>query len=465
MGATGGAGREDAALSIYDTRFETADRDVIRAYQLERIKALIEKTWATNDFYRTHWSRAAVDIGKIDSLQAFSAMIPPVEKKDFIADQDDDPPFGRRHAHLLSLGVPYTVFITGGTTGQGVEVHLQSNDDILGMEEIYRYQFTWAGIEPGAHTFIMLPITMMGGGRIEYIGAVAYGLSVSTVGNYDAARKLELLRRFRPTAIIANTSYFGHLAAVSDEQPPVDGLTHLFTGGEGSGHAYLERIEQQWQAPISDHYGNTQMGNDHMFTCEHGIGPSRRPGLLHNVEPLVYFEVIDLDTGRHVKDGEMGELILTNLYRLDGPIIRCRINDRAVYHEGRYCACGRSFAGVEVASISRADDMKKIKNVNIWPQAVENALFAEPAVDDFEILLASSVQEADTATARIMLREALADGDVQDLADRLGDALRERVGISFDIEIMAPGSLKRGDLKVRRWKDERVHKTDMRTSP
>ncbi|MFP6743675.1 MAG: hypothetical protein VCB77_00625, partial [Alphaproteobacteria bacterium] len=171
----------DAALSIYDTRFETADRDVIRAYQLERIKALIEKTWATNDFYRAHWSRAAVDIGKIDSLQAFSAMIPPVEKKDFIADQDDDPPFGRRHAHLLSLGVPYTVFITGGTTGQGVEVHLQSNDDMKGMEEIYRYQFTWAGIEPGAHVFLMLPITMMGGGRIEYIGAVAYGLSVSAV--------------------------------------------------------------------------------------------------------------------------------------------------------------------------------------------------------------------------------------------------------------------------------------------
>ena len=64
-----------------------------------------------------------------------------------------------------------------------------------------------------------------------------------------------------------------------------------------------------------------------------------------------------------------------------------------------------------------------------------------------------------------MLREALADGDVQDLTDRLGDALRKRVGISFDIEIMAPGSLKRGDLKVRRWKDERVHKTDTRTSP
>ena len=451
-------------MRIHDARFETAERDTVRAYQLERLQALLAKTWATNDFYRAHWTKAGVDIEAITSLEAFSARVPTVEKPDFVADQADDPPFGRRHAHLLSLGVPYWLFTTGGTTGQGVEVHLQSNDDMKGTEEIYRYQYTWAGISPGAHTFLMLPITMMGGGRIEYAGAMAFGLSVSTVGNYDAGRKLELLQRFRPTAIIANTSYFGHLAAVSGAQPPLDGLSHLFTGGEGSGHAYLERIEQQWQAPVFDRYGNTQMGNDHMFNCETGIGPADRPGLLHNVDPLVFTEVIDPDTGRRVADGEVGELVLTNLYRFDAPIVRCRVRDRAVYREARYCACGRPFAGVEVASIHRADDMKKVKNVNIWPQAVENALFAEPGVEDFEIVLSSDARETDTATARIMPREALADGDAAGLADRLGAALRTRVGVRFDVQIIEPGSLARGGLKVRRWKDERIHKTDMGTS-
>ena len=85
---------------------------------------------------------------------------------------------------------------------------------------------------------------------------MAFGLSVSAVGNYDAGRRLELLKRFRPTAIIANTSYFGHLAAVGGERPRLDRLTHLFTGGEGSGHASLERIEQQWQATVYDRYGS-----------------------------------------------------------------------------------------------------------------------------------------------------------------------------------------------------------------
>jgi len=69
-----------------------------------------------------------VDIEAIDSLAAFSARVPTVESPDFAADQADDPPLGRRHAHLLSPGVPYTVFITG----QCVEVHPQSIDDMKG---------------------------------------------------------------------------------------------------------------------------------------------------------------------------------------------------------------------------------------------------------------------------------------------------------------------------------------------
>ena len=56
-----------------------------------------------------------------------------------------------------------------------------------------------------------------------------------------------------------------------------------------------------------------------------------------------------------------------------------------------------------------------------------------------------------------MPREALEEGDEQALADRLGKALQKRVGIRFVVEIIPPGSLARGDLKVRRWKDERLH--------
>ena len=61
-----------------------------------------------------------------------------------------------------------------------------------------------------------LPVTMLGGGRIEWQGATGYGLTVLPAGNVDAQAKLALIERFRPRALYGSTSYFGHLLAVAD---------------------------------------------------------------------------------------------------------------------------------------------------------------------------------------------------------------------------------------------------------
>jgi phenylacetate-CoA ligase len=446
-------------LGIHDANLERADRATIRGLQFDKLRRLLEKAWSTNAFYRDRWRAAGVVLEEIGSLDAFSARVPVVEKADFMRDQEDEPPFGRRHAHVLESGAPYYVGLTGGTTGQGVEVHLQTADEMMGTAEVYAYYFAWAGVGRGDLVFLTMPVTMMGGGRIEYDGARANGLSVCAVGNYDAARKLELMRRFRPKALLGTTSYFGHLAAVSAESPPSPGLAKLLTGAEGAGIAYLRRLEELWQAPIYDRYGSTQVGNDHMFSCEAGLGDPDRPAMLHNIDPMVLCEVIDPETGRHVEDGEAGEVVLTSLYHTATPLIRWRSRDRAVYRDPRTCACGRPFAGVEVASLNRADDVVKVKGVNIWPQAVEDTLFTEDLVDEFEVILASSDTEADLATARIMPVRPLTETESARLREALVGKLRRKAGISFEIELIAPGGLVRSEHKIRRWKDRRVHRS------
>lgn len=455
----------EQAPRIHDPRFERADRETIRGLQLEKLRALLEKTWATNAFYRDRWRAAGSNLDNIGSLEAFAAKIPAVEKADFMRDQADDPPFGRRHARVIETRAPYATGVTGGTTGQGIEVHLQTAEELQGTAEVYAYYFAWAGLERGDLVFLTMPVTMMGGGRIEYDGAKANGLSVCAVGNYDAARKLELMRRFRPKALIGTTSYFGHLAAVSEETPPSPGLGRLLSGAEGAGAAYLQRLEERWQARIYDRYGSTQVGNDHMFSCEAGIGAPGRPAMLHNIDHMVLLEVIDPATGRHVKDGEAGEVVLTSLYHSDTPLIRWRSRDHAIYHEPGYCACGRPFGGVEIASLSRIDDMVKVKGVNIWPQAVENALFADAAVDEFEVVLSSNQAEADLATVRVMPDRALSQDESAGLRRSLEDRLRRKVGISFAIDLVAPGSLARSEHKIRRWKDERLHRQEVPAPP
>lgn len=452
-------------MVMYRPEHERAERQAIRAAQFRALRKLIETTWANNEFYRSRWTASGVDINAVTSLDAFSATIPTVAKKDFVADQEVDPPFGRRHASIVRRGKPYTISVTGGTSGQGIEIHLQTSEEMKSTEEIYRYQYNWAGLKQGDLIFLAMPITMMAGGRIELAGALGSGLSVAAIGNYDVARKLQLMRRFRPVGLIGNTSYFGHLLAASDSLPPTPGLTHLFSGGEGSGWSYFERLEEGWRARVFDRYGSTQSRNDHMFSCEAGVGKPGRPGMLHNVEPLVLFEVIDPATGRHVRDGEAGEIVITSLYHFAAPLIRCRTGDRAIYHDPDYCSCGRPFGGVEIASIGRIDDMRKVKGVNIWPQAVEDVIFAKLGIDDFEIVLTSSAAAADIATARIMTIRALGSEEAASLRDVLAQALRDKVGIGFEIEIVAPGSLARSELKARRWRDERLHRRGANRKP
>lgn len=443
-------------MRVHNARYELADREYILTVQFRLVKELLYRAWSTNDFYRERFRAARVSPENVTSLGQFARAVPTISKSEFLADQEADPPFGRRHAHARALGVPLFINTTSGTSGQGQEVHMQTAEELRGTGESYSYWFRWAGLDRGDQLFLTLPITMLAGGVLEYAGAVLSGLTVYPVGNYEAARKVELMLRFKPEAILGNTSYVGRLTSLLGERRWT-GLKALLTGAEGGGLVYLDRLAEAWGAPVFDRYGSSQAGNDHLFTCESGIGTANRPGMMHNIDPLMLVEVIDPETGDHVRDGEQGELIITNLYRMDTPLIRCRIGDWAVYHEPGYCSCGRPFMGVETASISRRDDMKKVKGVGIWPQAVNNAVFSLPGVEEYQVMLASSSEGADVATVKIVPRRELAAGEAEHLRSQASAKLRQATGIRFEVAVLRPGEIDVGDLKARRWIDERSH--------
>jgi phenylacetate-CoA ligase len=433
-----------------------ADVDTIKAIQLKKVQSLVLRASYENEFYRRLFADAGVAAAEISSLEEFAARVPTISKPDFVADQATDPPFGRRFAHARELGVPLFVNTTSGTSGQGQEIHMQTGPELQVTGEVYSYWFRWAGLEPGNQLFLTLPITMFAGGVLEYHGAVCYGLTVHSVGNYEASRKVTLMRRFEPEAVLANTSYMGRLESLLGSEPLWPQLKCLLTGAEGAGIVFLQRLAEAWGVPVFDRYGSAQAGNDHLFTCEMGIGDPSRPGMMHNIDPYVLLEVVDPDTGRHVNEGEEGELIITSLYRTDTPLIRCRIGDWAVYHGPDYCTCGRPFMGVETASIFRRDDVKKIKGVGVWPQAVNDAIFAAADVAEYQVTLTSE-QGADIATVGVMSKLPLQGEELVHLQRRVADNLRDKTGINFEIIILQPGALDVGELKAKRWIDQRAH--------
>jgi phenylacetate-CoA ligase len=442
---------------VYDSSVETLGRDDLLSLQWRKLSVLIERAWAENPFYRQHWEKAGVSPQSIASLNDFTMRIPTVEKRDFMTDQEAFPPFGLRHKHVLDEKLPLVVANTSGTSGQGIEIHAQTESEFKETGRIYGFLLKWAGLERGDRVFLTVPITLMAGGRCEFQGAVEYGLTTLPVGNYDVQRKLELMARYRPRALLGTTSYFGHLAAESAIDSRSYGVDVLLTGGEGSGLAWLKRLEEAFGARVYDRYGSTQSGNDHMFTCEHGIGTFERPSMLHNIDPMYLTEVVDPATGHPVKDGEPGEIVITSLYHIDTPLIRCRTRDRGIYREWRSCSCGRPFSGIEVASISRIDDMKKVKGVNIWPQAIDDVMFADKLVDEYQVRLQSDQRQSDTATLIVMPKKIYSAEETETWRTALSEAIQRKVGIRFAVEILKPGALSHSEYKARRWIDERTH--------
>lgn len=451
-------------MRYFEPQYETADVEEIRSLQLTRLRTLLESTQQTNPFYREHWrSHGVSNVTEIESLSEFAARIPTVGKADFLADQQADPPFGRRHAHARAQGAALYISTTSGTSGQGQEVHLQTEREWEAMGRVYSYLHCWSGLKPGDGLALAMPLTMLGGGRLEYHGALSYGLSVYPIGNYDAARKIETIRRFEPAAVMGITAYLGRLGHELGGEP-AEGVRAVLTGAEAAGIEWLRRLEETWGAPVYDRYGSSQAGNDHAFTCEQGIGSAERPGVLHNIDPYVLLEVIDGDTGRHVAPGEAGELIVTVLYRVDAPIIRCRMGDRAVYRAPGSCPCGRPFAGIEAASIGRIDDMRKVKGINVWPQAVDDIVFEHDALAEYQVALSTGPSGADVATLRAMPKVGLPPEETDALVRALAHAVERRIGVRFDVELVSPGAFAHSDWKARRWLDERDHVAGSGTS-
>jgi phenylacetate-CoA ligase len=448
-------------IRYWNHRYEGADRDEIRALQLLRVQELVGRAYVENAFYREHLGPVAADPRAISSIAEFAARIPTISKADFVADQQTLPPYGRRHTRALELEQGLFVYTTSGTSGQGQEIHMQTRAELeVTSNAVYPYLFRWAGLNPGDPLMLAMPVSMLGGGRLEYHGAIGYGLTMIPAGSYEAHQKVELIHRFRPRGIMANTSYLGRLGSLlAADDEARDTVATVLTGGEGSGFAWLERLQETWGATVADRYGSSQAGNDHMFTCEIGIGTPSRPGMLHNIEPSMLVEVVDPETGTQVADGEQGELVITNLYRMDTPLIRWRTGDRATYREAGYCGCGRPFSGVEVCSISRMDDMRKIKGVNVWPQAVDDALFAMPSVGDYQVVLTSTPGGADA----ILVRVLAAGGGVEDdrraapIRDEIAENLHRKVGLHFTVELVEESAFDPEQWKARRWVDQRTH--------
>jgi phenylacetate-CoA ligase len=421
------------------SHLETADRQLIEAHQLARLQQGMGRVLDHNRFYTGKLLSDHQSLS-LESFEEFT-QLPFTTKQELVADQERHPPYG------TNLSYPLAEFVrlhqTSGTTGHPYK-QLDTQESWDWWAECWTSVYSAAGVTRDDIVFLAFGFGPFIGFWSAYEGAKRLGALTVPGGGMDSLQRLLAMRDVGATVLVCTPSYALRLAEVArehglDTRDSTVRVT-IHAGEPGASiPATRQRIEQAWGARTFDHAGMTEIGA-YGFTCEQQAG-------LHVNEGEFIAEILDPRHHQPVREGETGELVLTNLGRWDSPAIRYRTGD-LVRHGSYGCPCGRGYLFLPGGILGRVDDMLIVKGVNIYPSALANILHRFPEVQEYRII----VTKEGVLDAIALLVEC-----PPGLVPTLQETLHIALSLHVPVEAVAPGTLPRFELKARRVEDRRAN--------
>ena len=409
--------------------------------QFEQLRALLAAISGRNPFYSAKFDAAGVGI-RPRHLGEFTEAHPFTTKAEIVADQQSHPPYGTNLTFPLDH---YTRLCqTSGTTGTPLS-WLDTPESWEWMLRNWEQVYAAAGVKRGDRAFFAFSFGPFLGFWTAFEAAARVGALCLSGGAMSSAARLRAIFHHQANVLCCTPTYAVRLTEVAASEGIE--LTNspvkvIIVAGEpgGSIPATRARLEQLWPgARVFDHHGMTEVGPV-SYECP------ARSGVLHVIETSYLTEVIDPATGREVKDGETGELVLTTLGRIGSPLLRYRTGDLVKPSLG-LCECGRNELALEGGILGRTDDMVIVRGVNIYPSAVEQIISSCTDVTEYRVrvLMNQSLPEIEVD---IETRSGANDSaTVQQLEGEFERAFRLRVPVN----IVAAGALPRGETKTRRF--------------
>ena len=437
---------------------EYLPREELDALTWVRLKEQVDFVFRSNRFYREKMEERGLSPKDIASLEDYRRLFPYCSKAEFVSDQEANPPFGHR------LGVSpdrvAVILLTSGTSGQGQEVCGFTKADIEHAILQGSCVFTWSGFERGDSFVSFLSPGNTAATRILYLVAEKCGRVPYYLGHLPFGERIEWMQRFGVNMLFATPSYLNALSVAAAKiggrpRELLPDLKSILIAGESYPLAWARRAEEEWGARIFETYGATQTnGTMSAHTCEEGAAPSRGRGMMHFFQWSIYHEILDPSTGQEVGPGEEGELVITTLNREASPAMRFRTGDRVRKVSWRECGCGRELDGIECGSVSRLDDMVKIRSQNVWPSAVEAVLFSTSWVDEYQARIYLSDAGKECAQLKIAPKPGLSPREAEVAA--LCAKVKKMTNVTFEVCLVRRDDLPYFEYKARRWLDTRA---------
>ncbi|RZB31999.1 MAG: phenylacetate-CoA ligase [Desulfobacteraceae bacterium Eth-SRB1] len=398
--------------------------------QLERLQSTLNRAYRNVPFHQNRKNRKgeAIDIERfqIESIKDLSNL-PFMERKHL----GEYYPYGLFAVPLRDI---VRIHTASGTT-LNPTVSGYTRHDLLVWQEMVSTALTASKIT--AHDILQINLDpgLANWGRDYKDGAESIEASVIPNTHLSIEKQLKVLKDYKTSVLITTpasaSQLAGHIGSGTDLNPADLNLKTLILVGEPAGLEPRNLLEEQLHATTWLHYGLSEVpGPAIAFECENHKG-------LHVNEDNFIPEIVDIETGELLPEGETGELILTALTTRAFPLIRFKTGDRARFIQDT-CSCGCPFKRIEWFE-ERTDDMLLINGVKVHQKLIllhiEDALGFVPGRYCF---FKSQQGETSCLEVWITVDDTLFSDEIkalEKLMKTVEDKLHENIGVPVSIRL------------------------------
>lgn len=431
-------------VSYWNKPLETLPRDQLGELQLKRFQERMAYVYERSPMYRRKFDEAGIKPAHIRSLEDISR-VPFTVKEELRESQAQHPPWGDFMCVPPEEGV--RVFQTTGTTGIPVRVMLNKKDWTVHFYEQFMYFMHAYGIKTSDILFVPFGYSLY----IAWWGFQAAleqaGVMIVPGGGQSSKDRVRNIFNWEATVVCGTPTYLLYLGETAKKMGVSlrdSKVSIVVAAGEPGANVLSTKqaIEETWGAKCYDDIGSSEISN-FGFEC------IRQKGT-HVNEAMFYAECLDPETLQPVENGQVGELVLSNLCCETMPLLRYRIKDLVKFNRER-CDCGRTFLRLEGGILGRSDDMFQFAGVNVFPSAIENLIReVEAFSNEYQIVVPKM-----GSGKRIRIRVEPASEDISE--EKLKRAVHDFIEhfkyvVTFtpDVDIVGVGELPRFELKAKR---------------
>ena len=420
---------------------EIASIDEIKALQLVRLKWSVNHAYKNVAFYKKKYDEIGIHPSDLKYLEDIK-LFPFTTKEDLRKNY----PFNMFAHKLKDIA---RIHASSGTTGKPTVVAYTKNDLEM-WEHLIERCLRASGMKKGDMLHNAYGYGLFTGGLGLHGGAEKMGLTVIPVSGGMTARQVQLINDFKPKGITVTPSY---ILSILDEfkaqglDPKKSSLEVGIFGAEPWTNSMRSEIESQFDMHAVDIYGLSEvLGPGVANECVES-----KDGL-HVWEDYFYPEIINVENGNVLEDGEKGELVFSSLCKEAFPIIRYRTKDLTKLMKGT----ARSMRRMEKIT-GRSDDMMIIRGVNIFPTQIEEQLLKIDSLSPhFQIrLIKDGRMDKMIVYTEHYKSEDVEQSYVENLSANLKKRVKDIMGLSIEVDVGKKGSVPRSEGKAVRVIDER----------